>query len=103
MYGVSGTATTLAALYRGLKEYDSNIVTGTILSVETVENYADRLLNMSVETIREMLLVDIRRADIIGGGSLFLARLMRRLKISKITVSDSDNLEGFLTLKESGR
>ncbi len=103
MYGVSGTATTLAALYHGQIEYDSDIVTGTVLSVETVENYADRLLNMSVETIREMLSVDIRRADIIGGGALFLAKLMRRLKISKITVSDSDNLEGFLTLKESGR
>ncbi len=47
-----------------------------------------------------MLTVDSRRADIIAGGATLLAMLMKKLKIDKITVSDSDNLEGYVILKE---
>lgn len=100
MYGVSGTATTLAALKHKLRVYDPKIVQGTTLSAEETEGFADRLLNTPIEEICNMLTVDSRRADIIGGGGLLLARLMQRLKIQKITVSDSDNLEGFVILKE---
>lgn len=102
IYGVSGTATTLAALKHGLKEYDASVVQGTRLAVEEVENYAVNLLNTPVSDICKMLTVDERRADIIGGGALLLARLMQKLKVNAITVSDSDNLEGFVMLKEGG-
>ena len=47
-----------------------------------------------------MLTVDSRRADIIGGGAALLHALMKRFEISQITVSDSDNLEGYILLKE---
>lgn len=100
MWGVSGTATTLAALKNGLKEYDANIVQGTVLTVEEIENYADELLNTPVEKICETCTVDVRRADIIGGGALLLARLLQKFEIEKIRVSDRDNLEGYLILKE---
>ncbi len=100
MYGVSGTATTLAALKCGLKEYDGNVVQGTQLTVSETEQYAEYLLNLSVEEICGLLTVDTRRADIIGGGALLLARIMQKIKIKSITVSDRDNLEGFAILKE---
>lgn len=103
MYGVSGTATTLAALKHGLKEYDGAVVQGTKLSAEEVECYAYDLLNTPVEEISKMLTVDSRRADIIGGGALLLARLIQKLKIKSITVSDSDNLEGYYMLKEMAK
>ena len=74
---------------------------GTRLAVEEVENYAVNLLNTPVSDICKMLTVDERRADIIGG-ALLLARLMQKLKVNGITVSDSDNLEGFVMLKEGG-
>lgn len=94
MYGVSGTATSLAALKHGLRKYDPAIVHGTILTVQEVAAYAEKLLKMSVEEICEILTVDSRRADIIGGGSLLLSKIMQKLKISRLTVSESDNLEG---------
>lgn len=100
MYGVSGTATTLAALKHGLREYDPTIVHGTVLNLSEVEKYADMLLNTSLKDIEKMLTVDSRRADIIGGGSLFLAEIMKKFKIEKLTVSESDNLEGYLIYKE---
>lgn len=100
MYGVSGTATTLAALKLGLREYDGAAVQGTVLTAEEIENYAFSLLNTPIEQICKLLTVDVHRADIIGGGALLLARLLQRFKIKKITVSDSDNLEGYVILKE---
>lgn len=100
MWGVSGTATTLAALKNGLKEYDASIVQGTVLTVSEIENYAAELLNTPVETICKICTVDVRRADIIGGGALLLARLLQKFEIEKIKVSDRDNLEGYLILKE---
>lgn len=100
MYGVSGTATTLAALKHGLREYDAQVVQGAVLTVGEVENYADVLLKKSIPEICDMLTVDSRRADIIGGGALFLAEIMKKFSINSLTVSDSDNLEGFVLLKE---
>lgn len=100
MYGVSGTATTLGALKHGLRVYDREKVQGTVLTVEEIEGYAEELLNTPIDKICDMLTVDSRRADIIGGGALLLAMLLRKLKISRITVSDCDNLEGFVIYRE---
>ncbi len=102
MTGVSGTATTLAALKHGLKEYDASVVQGTVLTADEVKKFADELLAMPVREICKMLTVDTRRADIIGGGAVLLLRLMEKLKITQITVSDRDNLEGYVILKEGG-
>ena len=96
MYGVSGTATTLAAVKHKLKEYDPAIVHGTVLTVEEVGALADKFLNMTVEEIKALGEVIVWRADVIGGASLFLYRLMQYMNISKMTVSENDNLEGYL-------
>ena len=96
MYGVSGTATTLAAVKHKLKEYDPAIVHGTVLTVEEVGALADKFLKMTVEEIKGLGEVIVWRADVIGGASLFLYRLMQYMNISKMTVSENDNLEGYL-------
>lgn len=99
MYGVSGTATTLAAVKQNLKEYDPAIVHGTVLTVEEVGRLAERFLSMTVGQIKELGEVVVWRADVIGGASLFLYRLMQYMRIDKITVSENDNLEGYLIYK----
>lgn len=99
MYGVSGTATTLAALKQNLKKYDPYIVHGTVLTVDEVGALAEKLLGMTVEEIGRLGEVVVWRADVIAGASLFLYRLMQYLRIAKITVSESDNLEGYLIYK----
>lgn len=96
MYGISGTATTLAALKHGLRVYDPATVHGTPLTVQEVGGFADMLLKMSVEEIKSLGGVAVWRADVIGGASLFLYRLMQYLNVKEMTVSENDNLEGYL-------
>ena len=99
MYGVSGTATTLAAVKHKLKDYDPAIVHGTVLTVDDVGAFADKFFSMTVEEIKNLGEVVMWRADVIAGASLFLYRLMQYMNIPKMTVSENDNLEGYLIYK----
>lgn len=101
MYAIGGTATTIAAIKHGF--YDPLYTHGTVLTVEEVERYATELLTLTVEEIRALGGMQYDRADVIGGGCLLLARLMQKLKIKTLTVSEADNLEGYYALKEGGK
>ena len=99
VYAVGGTATTLAAIYLGLEEYDSEKITGTEISVNAMQGLADKLAQLSVEEIAALPCMPTGRADLIFGGTLWLLELMRRFGIEKIIVSDRDNLEGYAIKK----
>lgn len=101
IYAIGGTATTIAAIKHGF--YDPQYTHGTVLTVEEVERYANELLTLTVEEVRALGGMQYARADVIGGGCLLLARLMQRLNIKSLTVSEADNLEGYYTLKEGNK
>lgn len=100
IYTVGGTASRLASIKHGLREYRPEITNGTQISLEELYGYADRLLTMPVEEIRATTICTTS-ADIVGGGCLLMYSVMKYFGIKKITVSESDNLEGYLMLKES--
>ncbi|MBQ8375226.1 MAG: hypothetical protein IJX98_06630 [Clostridia bacterium] len=60
-----------------------------------MQNIAEALAKVSVETLIENSCVPPKRADILLGGAVWLTTLMKTLGIEKIVVSDSDNLEGY--------
>lgn len=99
MYGVGGTATSLAALFHELPAYDPKVVDGTVLAVGWLGSMAERLLSMPVEERKAMRGMDVRRADVIAGGCLLLHHILKRFGAEKLTVSESDNLEGYVLLK----
>lgn len=99
MYGIGGTATTLASVKHGLKVYDPAITDGTVLRAGEILGMAERILKMPVEEVCKMSGMEPNRADVIGGGCLLTYYVMKRFGIEKITVSESDNLEGYLMLK----
>ncbi len=101
MYAIGGTATSIAALKHGF--YNPEITHGTVLTVGEVERYANELLTMTVEEVRALGGMQYERADVIGGGCLLLARLMQKLKIKSLTISEADNLEGYYALKEGAK
>lgn len=98
-YAIGGTATALCAWYLGLQTYDAAKVTGTILSLESVTKMADELLAMSPKEICASSCMPKGRADVIAGGAVLLATLMKRLSWTHVIVSDRDNLEGYATKK----
>lgn len=102
MYTIGGTASRLASIKHGLKEYRPEITDGTQISLSELEEYADRLLTMPVEEIRATTICTTS-ADIVGGGCLLMYSVMKHFGIENITVSESDNLEGYYMLKEGGR
>lgn len=99
MYAIGGTASRLASIKNNLKEYHPEISDGTIITLEEMYNLADKLLSMSVEEIRATTICG-SSAEIVGGGCLLIAEIMSKLGIKEITVSEKDNLEGFVRLKE---
>lgn len=99
IYAIGGTATSLAAIANGLKEYKAEKVTGTVLTKSKMQEMTDKLFSMSVEEIRQIPCIDRLRADVLAGGAAILTSVMSQLKIEEITVSDGDNLEGYAILK----
>lgn len=98
-YAVGGTATSLAALELALEPYDPTRTDGLRLSAASVLGWAERLLSMPQEERLALRGMDPRRADVLGGGALLLGRVMQRAGAAQITVSERDNLEGYLQEK----
>ena len=95
LHAIGGTATTIAAQVLGLQQYDSAKVTGAQISAETMQAFAEKLLKMSVEEISLLPCMPKGRADVLTGGAVLLATLMKELHIQTLIVSDRDNLEGY--------
>lgn len=102
MCTIGGTASRLASIKHGLREYRPEITDGTKISLNELSEYADRLLTMPVEQIRATTICT-NSADIVGGGCLLMYSVMKHFGISEITVSESDNLEGYYMLKEGAK
>ncbi len=91
--GVAGTVTTLATLLLGLDHWDRDRVHLATFPVAGVHDIVERLLEMTAAE-RESIGVPAGRADVIGAGALILGRVLHRSSADRLTVSDSDILDG---------
>lgn len=96
VYGISGTATTLCTMKLKLDKYDASKVQGLILTLDEIEEMTDLLTSIKTEQRKNIVGLEKERADIIPFGAIILTSIMHCLKLNKIVVSDSDNLEGYL-------
>ena len=103
MTAVGGTATSLAALARGIQPYDPAKVHGTFLTAEEIEGWGGRLLGMTQSERLALKGMDPARADILGGGALLLGGILRKIGARGVRVSERDNMEGYLLLSEEER
>ena len=99
IYGIGGTATTLAAQVLGLQTYSSEKITGAVVTAEEMQAMADNLLGMSVEEIAALPCMPKGRADVLTGGAVLFTTLMKNLGFQRLIVSDRDNLEGYAIKK----
>ncbi|CAN5452884.1 Ppx/GppA phosphatase family protein [soil metagenome] len=93
LVGTAGTVTTVAAVLLGLDRYDRERVHGASFPTAEVHDLAARVLAMTVAE-REALGVPSGRSDVIGAGVLILDRVLLRSGTGRLTVSDSDILDG---------
>lgn len=95
-YAIGGTAGTIVAITEKMEKYDPTITHGYKLKKEVVEYWKEKMKNMTVDEIKALKGIDVKRAEIIEGGVNLLLAVMDMLKIDEITVSENDNLEGFV-------
>lgn len=99
LIGIGGTATTLSAMAQELEVYDSAKVDGSILSLTKIEEMIERVKPMSLQSRRLIKGLMPQRAEVIVCGAYILTRIMKKLGVDKIKVSERDNLEGYLIKK----
>lgn len=99
MLAIGGTATTIASILLDLQEYDGAKVTGFIMNRAQIEELAIRLANTSAEEIAARPCVPRKRAEVLLGGVVWLAEIMRAFGFEEVVASDSDNLEGYAIVK----
>jgi exopolyphosphatase / guanosine-5'-triphosphate,3'-diphosphate pyrophosphatase len=93
LVGVAGTVTTIAVLLLGLDRWDRDRVHHSSFPVADVHHRVTRLLSMTVAE-RERAGVPAGRSDVIAAGALILDRVLQRSAADRLTVSDSDILDG---------
>lgn len=96
MIGLAGTVSTVAAVELGLATYDRDRIHHFVLTRDAVEDVfrtlatekkADRAHNPGLEP---------GRVDVIVGGVIVLAAVMRHYKLAECLVSESDILDGLV-------
>lgn len=96
VFAIGGTATSLGALALGLMRYDPQKVDGYVLTAEKLDKLIDGIFARSPEEIAAQSCLPLRRAEIVGGGAVLIREAMRLLELEQLTVSERDNLEGYL-------
>ena len=98
-YAIGGTATSVAAILQDLEPYDPQKVDGFIISKEQLISLKDKLYVLSIEERKRLKGLRAERAEVIASGVAILCAVIEKLGVDKITVSEKDNLEGYLKLK----
>ena len=91
--GLAGTITAIAALQLGLRRYDAATTHHARLTREQIEAQFEQLAAADLPT-RRTLLAEPKRAEVIVAGAAILVTLLREFRISELTVSESDILDG---------
>lgn len=100
LVGIGGTATSLAAIDLGLTAYDPFAVHGHFLSLAAMRKLIDRIF-ASPDRVRDFPCIGEKRARVIGHGAIVLAAVTEYIGADGLTVSERDNLEGYILLKEN--
>ncbi len=93
---IGGTATSLGAISLGLTEYDSERVHGCYISKNQLIDIKDLLYGLEPKDICKKFAIDKKRAEIIAGGASIFLSVLNAYGLNGFTVSESDNLEGYL-------
>ncbi|MEU3228082.1 Ppx/GppA phosphatase family protein [Streptomyces sp. NPDC006976] len=92
--GLAGTVTTVAAIALDLKEYDSEAIHHSRVSLEQVREITARLLASTHAERAAIGAMHPGRVDVIASGALILQAVMERTGAREVVVSEHDILDG---------
>lgn len=95
---IGGTATSLAAADLGLTLYDPQRVHRHVLTAAAIDALVERFAASS-DRARDFPSLGIKRAQIILQGALIYQCICKRFSLPSVTVSETDNCEGYLLYK----
>ena len=96
MVGLAGTVACLAAVDQQLAAYERDRVHHYRLRADRVEAVLARLSTMTAGQRRLVPGVEAERADVIVGGTIVLAEVMRRFGFDECLTSEADILDGLV-------
>ena len=96
LIGTSGTVTTLAAIHKGLKKYNRNIVDGAVMKRGEVVAVIQSLMNMSHEERQNNNCSGKERADLVLSGCAVLEAIIRAWPLENVKIADRGIREGIL-------
>lgn len=88
LIGVAGTATSLAILAQGLKDFSIDAVTNYKLDLNTVNHLFSTLRAMPSSEIRQLSSIMEGRSDVIAAGALILREILAHFKFKEMIVSE---------------
>jgi exopolyphosphatase/guanosine-5'-triphosphate,3'-diphosphate pyrophosphatase len=93
---VAGTATTLQAIALELDRYDPDLIHRTWLTREQAERVRDDLAALTNAERAALPVMAPGRGDVIVAGAAILVATMRRFRIDRVLVSETDILDGLV-------
>lgn len=99
LFGIGGTATSLAGILLELEPYDPEKTDGYFISIERLEQLVKKLFGMTEEQKRNLKGLQPERAGVIAGGAMVIFKILKKIGANGFTVSEKDNLEGYLMEK----
>ncbi len=94
--GIGGTITTLGAVDQSLEKYDRNKIHNYILNQHNIQVMINNFKSIDNKERQRIKGLQPKRADIILAGSVILDNILKDLTQDNITISEYDNLEGYV-------
>ncbi|WP_240138360.1 Ppx/GppA phosphatase family protein [Streptomyces sp. MUM 178J] len=94
LVGLAGSVTTLAGIALGLDSYVSSAIHHSRISCEEVERITGELLNSTHDERAAIGVIHPGRVDVIAAGALVLLRIIKRIGVREVVVSEHDILDG---------
>ncbi len=93
---IGGTALSVASILQQLAVYDTEKTNGYVIKKEELLKLKKKLYATPVEERINIIGLQEKRIETISGGVAILCFLMEKLKLNEISVSEGDNVEGYL-------
>ena len=102
LVSIGGTTSTLVAIRNQMKDYDRDKVHLSVLTRDEILDIVEYINSVPMQLRRYITGLPFEKRDVIPAGGVLVAEIMKYLDVTELTVSENDNLEGYLKLLASG-